>query len=119
MTTPKPTHTPGPWHVSGEFPASYGVTILDDKNRKIACVGNMSWRPEEITSVDEVNANGRLIRMAPEMLEELKRLRTALVNLRDCTAMLSASASIRTTLVYRISDIDKILAKVSGEADIF
>ena len=63
------THTPGPW-------ASDGTDILDKFRGHIAYVDDL--RP----SVEEVSANVRLIRAAPNLLKALKAALSAANDLR-------------------------------------
>lgn len=71
----KAKHTPGPWEVA-DF-------ISNDKTRHLAV-----WKDEAITIClispketenDQDIANARLIAAAPDMLEELKRIRAELI----------------------------------------
>ena len=71
------THTPGPWRVHFD-PCHYDTAsdVKSDCGQLFASVGGKAgWKEQE--------ANARLIAAAPDLLDELKRLRRAYVSLLE------------------------------------
>ena len=68
MTAAK--HTPGPWTIREPNGAGHGVSIPEIG----AWFGTMAWAPETM-------ANARLCASAPDLLEALEELRSAVADL--------------------------------------
>lgn len=79
-------HTPGPWHILGDFDADVSVEIAESSDIAIAEISPIGeeWSAEEI-------ANAHLIAAAPELLAALKRCSPLL---EPHTAALQAKAAI-------------------------
>ena len=90
-------HAPGPW-------TDDGPGIIHDRDaRIIACLSNDAGDERPAWTDDEVEANGRLIAAAPELLEALKRLVQR--------AKLTKPSS---TMVPLIEDAEDAIAKAEG-----
>ena len=69
-----PKHTPGPWKCISD--SSYGISVVDEKGRRIAWCGTglPPIKPRAIDTGEAANAT--LIKAAPDLLAELKRLQS-------------------------------------------
>ncbi len=88
--------TPGPWH---DYQYMLASAIEDANARKICDMSESDF------SLDEDEANARLIAVAPEMYKEMERL----------------SALFRKNAIYldEREKIENILRKVRGESEVF
>lgn len=102
-------HTPGPWHwraveqkgfTSNGSPYTHIRGIV--ASAKISPIGGIPSGSEFIATQTTI-ANASLIAAAPEMLEQLKKLRDALVRYAGPEAAL-----------YEVGDANQIIAKAEG-----
>lgn len=109
-------HTPGPWWVSKTFPARVagkreGHTFVSD------CLGGESEDDAETL------ANATLIAAAPELLDQLKKLRRAYVSLlesgRDRIINLGGTCDpvdVMEANDPNLRDVAQIISKATGSA---
>lgn len=106
----KSKHTPGPWHFDRE---TWTIRVKGYENNDL--VGD--YRGCIVASLEEAHgerphayaeceANARLIVAAPELLEQLKKLRDALVRYAGPEAAL-----------YEVGDANQIIAKAENSED--
>lgn len=98
-------HTPGQWLIDGVEPKSF-VYALNQQgyNRFWAHVQGGNTAPMEQTTVEEVEANARLIAAAPDLLEALKH----------CVDWLNAAGIAQSMPVQK--QARAAIAKATGEA---
>lgn len=71
MTTPKHTYTPGPWHIYASDGYRPGIDA-DNESYSVIIFGEMdSKEGVQGRTIDEAQANARLIAAAPDLYEAL------------------------------------------------
>jgi len=76
-------HTPGPWRVESiNYDGDGGILVRCNRNNsRNHCIANV-WGAKNARDPDaEGQANARLISAAPELLEALEELRSAVIDL--------------------------------------
>lgn len=100
-------HTPGPWRVEG-----YGGGSQYDVTSGSEYIGKVAHR---LGGDTEAEANARLIALAPELLEQLKKCRSALQNIDMLNLFVPDSGLVLNDIVdvkSHIRWIDELLAKL-------
>lgn len=73
VNTNKPTHTPGPWKVAGQYTITTGQNFANDVIAITQSVNDNALDDDQAQK-DERAANARLIAAAPDLLAALKKL---------------------------------------------
>lgn len=107
-------HTPGPWKVDGSTARGEWATVIGSRGERVAVL-------YETEAAGAETANGRLIAVAPDMLEELKGARAELAaverDARDEAERGHDSFVILADgLSQRIRRIDALLARAEGRS---
>jgi hypothetical protein len=104
-------HTPGPWHVSISGPTVYALHSEPPRNRFTAHV--QAGRSDD-AGYEELLANARLIKAAPDMLEALRLASTAM----SCTeALLRAQGHPDAdAMAVGLQHIDAAIACATGSS---
>jgi hypothetical protein len=133
--SPKPTHTPGPWHISEG--ASVKAAWETHEVVQVATLSTTHWSTDPNYDDVELNlsrnkrmaqeskANGRLIAAAPEMLGKLKKIHQWLIRLAENAERQAATEGQFATLReahladaknFRNTarDLDAVIAKAEG-----
>jgi hypothetical protein len=66
-------HTPGPWEVCSDG-AGWYIEAMPEREHSLAHISSPEWQESPDTSIDEAEANARLIASAPELLEACKMI---------------------------------------------
>ena len=115
-------HTPGPWRVDPDH--CRDVQTADGAIEICLAEGGEPYGKNlfSVPSMEEAHANARLIAAAPDMLDELKNLRRAYVNLlesgRDRIVFLGGQCDPILTMVENdphLKSSEAVIAKATGE----
>ncbi len=87
------THTPGPWHVTGQSEGGRYITVKAEQGRTVARVPFNTEREVEAGQITD-SADADLIAAAPDLLAALRRVMEAMDDGSDQPALVEARAAI-------------------------